>query len=162
MTSCSAGRSAPGRTGGRRLKAQGLTLAVAESLTGGLIGHRLTNVAGASDYFLGGVISYSNEAKADLLRVPADTLAHKGAVSPETALDMAKGVRSAFRAAIGMAVTGIAGPSGGSPEKPVGTVYIGLATPDREEVWHYLFHGSREEIKILSAENRAGPTAPDP
>ncbi len=137
---------------GRRLKAQGLTLAVAESLTGGLIGHRLTDVAGASDYFLGGVISYSNDAKADLLRVPADTLAQKGAVSPETARDMAKGVRSAFRAAIGVAVTGIAGPSGGSPEKPVGTVYIGLATPSGEEVWHYLFHGSREEIKILSAQ----------
>jgi nicotinamide-nucleotide amidase len=137
---------------GRRLKAGGLTLAVAESCTGGLIGHRMTNVPGASDYFLGGVVSYSNAAKVDLLRVPADVLAQNGAVSPETARAMALGVREVFRADIGLAVTGIAGPSGGSREKPVGTVYCGLVTPGGEEVWHYLFRGSREEIKILSAQ----------
>jgi nicotinamide-nucleotide amidase len=137
---------------GRRLHELRLTLAVAESCTGGLIGHRLTNVPGSSDYFLGGVVSYSNEAKQDLLRVPADVLAQTGAVSPETARDMARGVRDVFHAAIGLAVTGIAGPSGGTTEKPVGTVYIGLATPQGEDVWHYHFRGNRTEIKTLTAE----------
>ena len=134
------------------LNARKLTLAVAESCTGGLIGHRLTDVPGASDYFLGGVVSYSNDAKCDLLRVPDATLARHGAVSPETARDMARGVKEVFHAAIGLAVTGIAGPSGGSVDKPVGTVYIGLATEQGEEVWHYQFHGNRAEIKILTAE----------
>ena len=137
---------------GRHLKAGKLTLAVAESCTGGLIGHRVTNVPGSSDYFLGGVVSYSNEAKLDLLRVPAEVLAQKGAVSPEAARAMARGVREVFHAAVGLAVTGIAGPSGGSPAKPVGTVYIGLATADGEDVWHYQFYGNRMEIKILTAE----------
>ena len=137
---------------GRYLKKSGLTLAVAESCTGGLIGHRLTDVPGASDYFLGGVVSYSNDAKCDLLRVPATVLARHGAVSPETARDMARGVRRVFNADVGLAVTGIAGPSGGSPEKPVGTVYIGLATEAGEDVWHYQFHGNRAEIKTLTAE----------
>jgi len=137
---------------GQLLREQGLTLATAESCTGGLIGHRLTNVAGSSDYFQGGVVSYSNQAKLDLLQVPAEVLASRGAVSPETARDMARGVRTAFHADLGLAVTGIAGPSGGSPAKPVGTVYIGLATPQGEDVWHYIFHGHREEIKTLSAQ----------
>jgi nicotinamide-nucleotide amidase len=137
---------------GRYLNARKLTLAVAESCTGGLIGHRLTDVPGASDYFLGGVVSYSNDAKCDLLGVPAAVLARHGAVSPETARAMARGVRQVFHAALGLAVTGIAGPSGGSPEKPVGTVYIGLATDQGDEVWHYQFYGNREEIKILTAE----------
>jgi nicotinamide-nucleotide amidase len=137
---------------GRYLQKNGLTLAVAESCTGGLIGHRLTEVPGASDYFLGGVVSYSNDAKCGLLRVPDATLARHGAVSPETARDMARGVREVFHAAIGLAVTGIAGPGGGSLEKPVGTVYIGLATDQGEEVWHYQFHGNRGEIKTLTAE----------
>jgi nicotinamide-nucleotide amidase len=137
---------------GRHLKAGKLTLAVAESCTGGLIGDRLTNVPGSSDYFLGGVVSYSNEAKADLLRVPAEVLAQNGAVSPEAARDMARGVRAVFHAAVGLAVTGIAGPSGGSPAKPVGTVYIGLATADGEDVWHYQFYGNRTQIKTLTAE----------
>jgi competence/damage-inducible protein CinA-like protein len=137
---------------GRLLKERDLTLAVAESCTGGLIGHRLTNVAGSSDYFLGGVVSYSNAAKQDLLRVPAEVLAQKGAVSPEAARDMARGVRETCRAAVGLAVTGIAGPSGGSLAKPVGTVYIGLATPEGNDVWHYQFHGNRTQIKTLTAE----------
>ena len=137
---------------GRYLKKSGLTLAVAESCTGGLIGHRLTDVPGSSDYFMGGVVSYSNAAKQDLLGVPADVLAEKGAVSPDTARDMARGVRRVFNAAVGLAVTGIAGPSGGSIGKPVGTVYIGLATDQGEDVWHYQFYGNRAEIKILTAE----------
>ncbi len=137
---------------GKQLKAAGLTLALAESCTGGLIGHRITSVAGSSDYFLGGVVSYSNEAKEDLLGVDSEVLKSVGAVSPETARDMALGARAAFGADVGLSVTGIAGPSGGSDEKPVGTVYIGLATPDEVQVWHYVFHGNREAIKILSAE----------
>jgi nicotinamide-nucleotide amidase len=137
---------------GRYLKKNGLTLAVAESCTGGLIGHRLTEVPGASDYFLGGVVGYSNEAKEDLLGVSAGVLARHGAVSPETARDLARGVRRIFQAGVGLAVTGIAGPTGGSPGKPVGTVYIGLATEAGEDVWHYQFHGNRTEIKLLSAE----------
>lgn len=137
---------------GRSLKAQRLTLAVAESCTGGLICHRLTNIPGSSDYFLGGVVTYSNEAKLDLLRVPGDTLAQHGAVSADTAQAMAEGVKEMFHSAVGLAVTGIAGPSGGSLEKPVGTVYIGLATAQGEDVWHYIFHGNREEIKTLSAQ----------
>ena len=140
------------RSVGDHLLPRAGTLVTAESCTGGLIGHRLTEVPGASDYFLGGVVSYSNDAKCDLLRVPAEVLARHGAVSPETARDMARGVREVFHAAIGLAVTGIAGPSGGSPEKPVGTVYIGLATDQGEEVWHYQFHGNRAEIKTLTAE----------
>jgi nicotinamide-nucleotide amidase len=137
---------------GRGLKEQGLTLAVAESCTGGLICHRLTNIPGSSDYFLGGVVSYSNEAKMDLLRVPGETLARHGAVSAEAAQAMALGVREIFHTSVGLSVTGIAGPSGGSPGKPVGTVYLGLATPQGLETYYYLFHGTREEIKTLSAQ----------
>ena len=142
---------------GRHVAGKRLTLALAESCTGGLIGHRLTNVAGSSDYFLGGVVSYSNEAKLDLLRVAPEVLAQLGAVSPETARDMARGAQAAFGAHLGLAVTGIAGPTGGSPEKPVGTVYIGLATPEEVEVWHYLFHGNRE-----ADQNPVGPDRPGP
>jgi nicotinamide-nucleotide amidase len=98
------------------------------------------------------VVSYSNEAKVELLHVPPEVLAEHGAVSPETARDMAVGVQAAFGADLGLAVTGIAGPGGGSEAKPVGTVYIGLASPDEVEVWHYQFHGNREAIKILSAQ----------
>lgn len=137
---------------GRQLTECGLTLALAESCTGGLIGHRVTSVAGSSDYFLGGVVSYSNEAKVELLGVPQEILVQHGAVSSETARDMALGARLAFGADVGLAVTGIAGPGGGSEEKPVGTVYIALATPEEVEVWHYRFHGNRQAIKILSAQ----------
>ncbi len=137
---------------GQLLKARGLTLAVAESITGGLIGHRLTNIPGSSDYFQGGVVSYSNEAKHDLLRVPPDVLAERGSVSAEVAAAMAAGVKEVFHASLGVSVTGIAGPTGGSPEKPVGTVYFGLATPETVKTWYYLFHGSREAIKALAAE----------
>jgi nicotinamide-nucleotide amidase len=137
---------------GRGLRERRLTLAVAESCTGGLIGDRITNVAGSSDYFLGGVVSYSNAAKHDLLGVPAEVLERHGAVSAPTAREMARGVRRVFGADFGLAVTGIAGPGGGSPEKPVGTVYLGLAMADGEEVWHGQFHGNRGQIKALTAE----------
>ena len=137
---------------GRRLREQGLTLAVAESCTGGLICHRVTNMSGSSDYFQGGVVTYSNQAKMDLLQVPEATLEKNGAVSEATAKAMALGVKEIFHTHLGLAVTGIAGPTGGSPEKPVGTVWIGLATKTGVEAKHYRFHGSREEIKALSAQ----------
>lgn len=137
---------------GHLLREQGLTLAVAESCTGGLISHRLTNVSGSSDYFMGGVVTYSNQAKMDLLMVPEDILAARGAVSSETARAMAVGVAEIFHADIGLSVTGIAGPTGGTPQKPVGTVYLGLVMPQRAQTRHHLFHGSREQIKTLSAQ----------
>jgi nicotinamide-nucleotide amidase len=137
---------------GHHLRDQGLTLAVAESCTGGIICHRLTNVPGSSDYFLGGVVTYGNQAKMDLLRVPGETLAKEGAVSEATARAMALGVKEIFRTPLGLAVTGIAGPSGGTPDKPVGTVYLGLATRAGVMARHCRFHGSREEIKTLSAQ----------
>jgi nicotinamide-nucleotide amidase len=137
---------------GQTLRERRLTLAVAESCTGGLIGHRLTEVPGSSDYFLGGVVGYSNQAKIDLLGVSAQTLEQHGAVSPETAAAMATGARLAFGADVALATTGIAGPTGGTPQKPVGTVYIGLATPGGQEVWHHCFPGSRGEVKTLTAQ----------
>jgi len=137
---------------GRLLRKHGLTLAVAESCTGGLVCHRLTNVPGSSDYFQGGVVTYGNQAKMDLLRVPPETLAQNGAVSEAVVKAMALGVREIFHTPLGLAVSGIAGPSGGTPEKPVGTVWIGLATQTGVEARAYRFHGSREEIKALSAQ----------
>ncbi len=137
---------------GGRLRQQARTLAVAESCTGGLIGHRVTNISGSSDYFLGGMVTYSNEAKMDLLQVAAATLEEKGAVSAETAAAMARGVRELFRADFGLAVTGIAGPTGGTPEKPVGLVFMGLAGPSGVKSRRHQFPGDREMIKTLTAE----------
>jgi nicotinamide-nucleotide amidase len=127
------------------------TLSVAESCTGGLIGHRLTSVPGSSAYFDRGMVTYSNRAKTEMLGIPGKVLLRFGAVSRETALLMARGIRQASRSSLGLAVTGIAGPGGGSPEKPVGTVWIALSTSRGEKAIHYLFGGSREQIKILSA-----------
>jgi nicotinamide-nucleotide amidase len=108
----------------------GATLATAESCTGGLIAHWITAIPGVSPYYLGGVISYANEAKVELLGVPRGLIEHHGAVSPEVAAAMAAGVRARLGSALGLSVTGIAGPTGGSPEKPVGLVYLGLATAE--------------------------------
>jgi len=129
------------------LREKGLKLAVAESCTGGLIASRVTDVAGSSDYFNAGVVSYSNEAKQRLLSVPAASIESYGAVSKEVAQEMAEGVRAAIGADIGLSVTGIAGPTGGSPEKPVGTVYIGLATGTGAFVKKFQFKGERPDIK---------------
>lgn len=122
-----------------------------ESCTGGLVSHLLTQVAGASEYFLGGVVAYSNQAKQNLLGVDALTLAEHGAVSPETAREMARGTRSAFLVHVGLSVTGIAGPEGGSEDKPVGLTYIGVVTPEGEWVERYLWSGDREANKQASA-----------
>jgi nicotinamide-nucleotide amidase len=116
-----------------RLMSTGLTLAAAESCTGGLIAHLITAIAGVSPFFFGSVVSYSNQAKIDLLGVPRELIDRHGAVSPEVARAMAKGARDRFHADLAISATGVAGPSGGSVEKPVGRVYLGLATPSGVE-----------------------------
>lgn len=138
---------------GRVLRARGLRLAVAESCTGGLIGHRLTSRPGSSDYFDRGLIVYSNQAKQELLGVTADTLERHGAVSAQCAAEMAQGARQRAAADLGLAVTGIAGPGGGSDEKPVGTVFFGLADSQGVRSQGYLFRGGRAMIKAQAAEN---------
>lgn len=127
------------------------TLTVAESCTGGLIGHLITMNPGSSSYFLGGVIAYSDTSKMEMLEVPLDTLRRQGAVSERTALAMASGVRNAFGADFGLAVTGIAGPSGGSDAKPVGTVFIAVVGELDERVETFLLTGSREDINSEAA-----------
>jgi nicotinamide-nucleotide amidase len=133
---------------GPLLVKKNMTLSAAESCTGGLIGHRLTNVPGSSRYFLGGVVVYSNQSKVDLLRVDPDTLESEGAVSDITVQQMARGVRKKLKADLGLAVTGIAGPEGGSKKKPVGTVHIGLATKQKILSREYRFWGNREQVKL--------------
>lgn len=134
------------------LSATGETLATAESCSGGLIAHRITNVAGSSAYFLGGVVAYSNEAKQALLGVDGQILAEFGAVSEPIALQLAQGARARFAADWAVGVTGIAGPSGGTPEKPVGLVYIAVAGPSGMTVTRNVFNGDREEIKRATSE----------
>jgi PncC family amidohydrolase len=137
---------------GRLLTRRGLTFAAAESCTGGLLGHRITNVPGSSAYYQGSITAYSYDVKEQLLHVRHDTLYTHGAVSDQTAREMAQGVRRALRADIGVAVTGIAGPGGGMPEKPVGLVYIALAAEDGEWVERRVWSGDRWENKARSAE----------
>jgi PncC family amidohydrolase len=137
---------------GPLLTRRSLHLALAESCTGGLIGHRITNVPGSSEYYLGSVTAYAYEAKVRLLGVGWDTLNTFGAVSRETVLEMARGVRAALGAEIGMAVTGIAGPGGGTPDKPVGTTWIGLSTADHEQAWRFVWLGDRLQNKEQTAE----------
>lgn len=137
---------------GRLLTAQKQTLAVAESCTGGLLTHRLTNVPGSSAYVVVSVIAYAYEAKVAALGVSWDTLNRFGAVSRETVTEMARGVRERFAATLGLAITGIAGPGGGTPEKPIGLTYIGLATPARILVEKHIWQGDRLHNKEQSAE----------
>lgn len=137
---------------GEALKSKGLTLATAESCTGGLLSKLVTDVPGSSDYFRGGVVSYANDVKAALLGVRAATLKKHGAVSVETAGEMARGVKKRLASSIGVSVTGIAGPGGGRPGKPVGTVYIGASKGRDTIVKRFLFRGSRAEIRKRSAE----------
>ena len=137
---------------GELLRKRGLRLATAESCTGGLVGHRLTNVAGSSDYFVGGVIAYANAVKMQALGVHLQTLDEYGAVSRETVLEMASGVRRALAADIGLAVSGIAGPGGGTLEKPVGLVWIGLSAPQATAARRFLFAGDRPSIKEQAAQ----------
>ena len=134
------------------MHARGLTLATAESCTGGLVSDRITNVSGSSEYFPGGVVAYSYEAKASLLGVSWDTLNLHGAVSEETVLEMARGARKLFNADIGISVSGIAGPTGGLPEKPVGTTWFGLSANSGEWARHFIWDGDREQNKHHSSE----------
>ncbi len=133
---------------GAGLSAKKMTLSVAESCTGGLIGDRLTNVPGSSNYFLGGVVAYSNDSKVHFLGVSPKTLEKHGAVSHETVVEMAQGIRKNVKADLGLAVTGIAGPGGGTKAKPVGTVYIGLAAENEIFSEKYRFWGKRKHIKV--------------
>jgi PncC family amidohydrolase len=126
-------------------------LATAESCTGGLIGSRITDVPGSSDYYLGGVISYAYEAKETLLGVNHQTLIEHGAVSRQTVIEMADGVRKVLSADLGISVSGIAGPGGGMPGKPVGLVWIGLSTPDGTWAYRNFFTGSRTENRESAA-----------
>lgn len=134
------------------LKRRGLALAVAESCTGGLVSNRITDVPGSSAYYQGAVVSYSNEIKGRVLHVQFDTLQRHGAVSEQTVREMAQGARRVLNADVGLAVTGIAGPDGGTPEKPVGLVYIALAAPDGEWAECHMWHGNRWENKAHSAD----------
>lgn len=136
---------------GELLGQRGLRLAAAESCTGGLLSHLITNVPGSSTYFMGGVISYSNEAKVRLLGVRWSTLEKYGAVSQETVLEMASGVRKSLAADIGLSISGIAGPGGGTPEKPVGLTWIGLSTTGVDNAWSYTWSGDRLQVKEQSA-----------
>ncbi len=137
---------------GTLLRKRGLNIATAESCTGGLLADYLTNVPGSSDYFTGGVVAYAYEAKVALLHVSWDTLRAHGAVSRETVVEMARGVRTALGANIGISVSGIAGPGGGMPDKPVGTTWIGLSATDGDWARKYVWDGDRRANKEASAQ----------
>ena len=141
------------------LKANGLTCATAESCTGGGIGSAITSVPGSSEVFKGGIISYSNEAKTNLLGVAESTLAEHGAVSSECAREMALGARKALNADIAVSVTGIAGPGGGSAEKPVGLVWFGLATAHGVRTEKAIFAGDREAVRRSTVLHAVGMLA---
>jgi len=137
---------------GRLLRERRLTVALAESCTGGLVAHRLTNVPGSSAYVRGALVAYANSAKQELLGVRRETLAAHGAVSEETAGEMAAGARRAFGASIGVSTTGIAGPDGGTPEKPVGTVCFGFAAEAGVVTRRYQLWGTRDWVKLLASQ----------
>ncbi|PCI34961.1 MAG: competence/damage-inducible protein A [Elusimicrobia bacterium] len=136
---------------GKRLKKKRWTLAVAESCTGGLLGQRLTHAPGSSSFFRGGVIAYANEVKEGLLGVPKKILKRDGAVSESSARAMAAGVRTATGAEVGIAITGVAGPDGGTRKKPVGLVHIAIATPKRTKAMKFVIPGSRDQIRSRAA-----------
>lgn len=141
-----------------RLKERGLTLSTAESCTGGLVAKKITDLAGVSEFFAGGVVSYANSVKEKLLGVRAETLEKYGAVSEETAGEMSEGVRLALGTDIGVSTTGIAGPTGGSDEKPVGTVCFGISTGDKTLTYtkHFGETLSRDEIREKASEFALG------
>lgn len=136
---------------GAALRASRQTLALAESCTGGLISSMITAVPGSSDYFLGGTVAYQDAAKVTQLQVSVSTLTQHGAVSEQTAREMAEGVRNAFGSTYGVSVTGVAGPAGGTPEKPVGLVYGAVAGPNGTAVYHMQLRGSRGQIQLRTA-----------
>jgi nicotinamide-nucleotide amidase len=137
---------------GEKLRAQGWRMAVAESCTGGLVSRKITFISGASDYFERGLVTYSNASKEELLKVPANLIAAYGAVSDRVAMAMVEGLRNQAQVEVALAITGIAGPTGGTEEKPVGTVFIACATPKHSEVEKHLFTGTRERIQERAAQ----------
>ena len=137
---------------GSALNGRGWTLALGESCTGGLVAHRITEVPGSSEYFLGGVVAYSNAIKELLLHVKSETLETVGAVSEETAREMARGAREGMSAAVGVSVTGIAGPGGGTIDKPVGLTFISASTPEGEWAERHVFQGDRHSNKESAAD----------
>ncbi len=139
------------RTVGQRLGDAGLTCATAESCTGGLVGHLFTEIAGSSAWFVGGAIVYSYEAKERVLGVSHETLMKLGAVSAEVAAQMAAGARQLYEVDMAVSITGVAGPGGGSAEKPVGTVYLHLSAEDVEQGAHFVWDADRRGNKLLSA-----------
>ena len=150
---------------GEAMRSGGLRLTTVESCTGGLVAHLITEVPGSSDYFVGSLVTYSNELKIMFADVPADVLEAHGAVSAQVARAMAEGARRRVAADVAVAVTGIAGPDGGSPAKPVGLTYIAVADPQGVDVRRFVWDGDRSGNKRLSAEaaltfvlERAGPS----
>lgn len=137
---------------GLLLRERGLKLSLAESCTGGLLGDRITNLSGSSEYFWGSLVTYAYEAKVALLHVSWDTLRSRGAVSRETVLEMARGAREALRTDIAVSVSGIAGPGGGTEEKPVGTTWISLVAVDGEWARTFQFAGNRLQNKASAAD----------
>jgi competence/damage-inducible protein CinA-like protein len=137
---------------GRLLRERGRTVATAESCTGGLVAHRLTNVPGSSTYMLGGIVAYANQPKRQLLGVSPTTLEAHGAVSEETAAEMAAGARRALGADVAVSTTGVAGPDGGTAEKPVGTVCLGLASAEETVAARYQLWGTRDWVKLLGSQ----------
>ncbi len=135
----------------RLFREKGVTLSIAESCTGGLIAKLITDMPGSSSYFLEGAVTYSNKAKTRVLDVPAELILEKGAVSSAVAMAMSRGIRRKTGSDIGLAVTGVAGPEGGTPEKPVGTVYLALAGPSDCKAKHYKFFGDRDRIRAITA-----------
>ncbi|MGC1400125.1 CinA family protein, partial [Candidatus Binatus sp.] len=137
---------------GRLFIEKKFTLAVAESCTGGLIGHRITNVPGCSQYFKGDLVTYTYDVKEGVLGVSAETLKAHGAVSEECVREMAAGVRRRIGASVSVATSGIAGPDGGTPDKPVGTVCIALSADDQSFTRRYQFRGTRDWIKLITSQ----------
>jgi len=137
---------------GQLLLDKGFKLATAESCTGGQLADRITNVPGSSEYYRGGIVAYAYEAKVALLKVSWDTLRAYGAVSEETVIEMARGARIALGADVAVSVSGIAGPGGGMPDKPVGTTWIGLSTTAGDLARRFVWDGNRVQNKALSVE----------
>jgi nicotinamide-nucleotide amidase len=137
---------------GDHLRKKGWTLSIAESCTGGLICNRITNISGSSDYFMGGMVNYSNESKAEHLGIPSAIIKRYGAVSPQVARGMAKGVRKAFDTTFGLSTTGVAGPTGGTKRSPIGRVFIGISDGRRTWVKREDLKGGRREIKKKATE----------
>jgi len=137
---------------GDLLRERGWTLSIAESCTGGLVCDRITDVSGSSDYFMGGMVNYSNESKAKHLGIPLDYVKRYGAVSPQVARRMAQGVRKTFKTTFGLSTTGVAGPTGGTKRSPIGRVFIGIASGRGTWVKKLDLKGNRREIKKKAAE----------